>query len=110
MGIQKRVANGRDWAQTPASRQAEVFGLKGSQIRAEGRDRHDRAFFPDAHGLLILAPEITLGSGWLGGDRVVGRAAIRNLLIKAARFNEHERQRLTTHLPSRGDYAPVGRN
>ena len=24
---------------------------------------------PDAYGLLILAPEIALGSGWLGGDR-----------------------------------------
>lgn len=58
-------------------------------------------FAPDAYGLLILAPEIALGSGWLGGDRVVGRAAIRDLLVKAARFNEHERQRLTVHLPSR---------
>lgn len=56
---------------------------------------------PDAYGLLILAPEIALGSGWLGGDRVVGRAAIRDLLIKAARFNEQERQRLTIHLPSK---------
>jgi len=58
-------------------------------------------FAPDAYGLLILAPEIALGSGWLGGDRVVGRAAIRDLLRKAARFNEDERQRLTIHLPSR---------
>ena len=56
---------------------------------------------PDAYGLLILAPEIALNSGWLGGDRVVGRAAIRDLLKKAARFNEDERQRLTIHLPSR---------
>lgn len=55
----------------------------------------------DAYGLLILAPEIALGSGWLGGDRVVGRAAIRDLLIKAARFTNDERQRLTIHLPSR---------
>jgi hypothetical protein len=55
---------------------------------------------PDAYGLLILAPEIALGSGWLGGDRVVGRGAIRDLLKKAARFNEDERQRLTIHLPS----------
>lgn len=52
---------------------------------------------PDAYGLLILAPEIALGSGWLGGDRVVGRAAIRDLLIKAARFNEQERQRLESN-------------
>jgi hypothetical protein len=58
-------------------------------------------FAPDAYGLLILEPEIALGSGWLGGDRVVGRAAIRDLRIKAARFNEHERKRLTVHLPSR---------
>lgn len=58
-------------------------------------------FAPYAYGLLILEPEIALGSGWLGGDRVVGRAAIRDLLIKAARFNEQERQRLTIHLPSR---------
>ncbi|SFO48938.1 hypothetical protein SAMN05428984_4588 [Sphingomonas sp. OK281] len=56
---------------------------------------------PDAYGLLILAPEIALGSGWLGGDRVVGRGAIRDLLNKAARFNEDERQRLTIHLPGR---------
>jgi predicted metalloprotease len=55
---------------------------------------------PDAYGLLILAPEIALGSGWLGGDRVVGRAAIRDLLKKAARFNLEERQRLIIHLPS----------
>jgi hypothetical protein len=56
---------------------------------------------PDAYGLLILAPEIALGSGWLGGDRVVGRAAIRDLLIKAARFNEDERLRLTVYFPGR---------
>ena len=54
---------------------------------------------PDAYGLLILAPKIALGSGWLGGDRVVGRAAIRDLLIKAARFNEDERLRLTVYFP-----------
>jgi len=58
-------------------------------------------FAPDAYGLLILAPEIALGSGWLGGDRVVGRAAIRDLLKKADRFHEDERRRLTIHLPSR---------
>jgi hypothetical protein len=58
-------------------------------------------FAPDAYGLLILAPEIALGSGWLGGDRVVGRAAVRDLLKKAGRFTEDERQRLTIHLPSR---------
>ena len=55
----------------------------------------------ETYGLLILAPEIALGSGWPGGDRVVGRAAVRDLLIKAARFNEQERQRLTIHLPGR---------
>ncbi|MBB3349953.1 hypothetical protein [Sphingomonas sp. BK069] len=58
-------------------------------------------FEPDAYGLLILAPEVALDSGWLGGDRVVGRAAIRDLLIKAARFNEEERQRLSIYLPGR---------
>ena len=58
-------------------------------------------FAPDSYGLLILAPEVALGSGWLGGDRVVGRAAIRDLVKKAARFNEDERQRITIHLPSR---------
>jgi hypothetical protein len=31
----------------------------------------------------------------------MGHAAIRDLLIKAACFNEHERQRLTVHLDSR---------
>jgi hypothetical protein len=56
---------------------------------------------PDAYGLLILAPEVALGSGWLGGDRVVGRAAISDLLLKAARFDEAEQQRLTIHLPSK---------
>ena len=44
---------------------------------------------------------MALGSGWLGGDRVVGRAAVMDLLLKAARFDEAERQRLTIHLPSR---------
>ena len=34
-------------------------------------------------------------------QRLAGRAAIRDLLKKAARFNEEERQRLTIHLPSR---------
>jgi len=58
-------------------------------------------FAPDAHGLLILAPEVALGRGWLDGDRVVGRAAIRDRLLKAARFNADERQRLTICLPSR---------
>lgn len=56
---------------------------------------------PDAYGLLILAPEKALGSGWLGGDRVVGRAALRDLLIRAARFTDDERQRLTVHLSGR---------
>lgn len=56
---------------------------------------------PDTYGLLILAPEVALGSGWLGGDRVMGRAGVRELLTKATRFTEEERQRLTIHLPSR---------
>ena len=56
---------------------------------------------PDDYGLLILAPEIALGSGWIGGDRVVGRGAIRDLLNKATRFNKSEQQRLTIHVPSR---------
>lgn len=54
----------------------------------------------DAHALLILAPEKPLGTGWLGGDRVVGRAAVGDLLIKARRFSESERLRLTLDLPS----------
>ena len=58
-------------------------------------------FKPDAYGLLILAPEVALDCGWLGGDRVVGRAPIQDLLIKAARFNEEERHRLSIHLPGR---------
>lgn len=56
---------------------------------------------PDTYGLLLLAPEVPLGSGWLGGDRVVGRAAVRDLLIKATRFNADERQRLSIHLPGK---------
>lgn len=56
---------------------------------------------PETYGLLILAPEVALGSGWLGGDRVVGRAAISDLLIKAARYTPHEQQRLSIYLPSR---------
>lgn len=83
-------------------RQAEILSLNASR----DHDRWDTVviqehFAPDAYGLLILAPKVTLGSGWLGGDRVVGRAAVRDLLIKAARFNEEERRRLTVHLPSR---------
>ena len=90
------------WVQALAGRQAKILTIKVSRDHGE-KDiiviiEH---FAPDAYGLLILAPEIALGSGWLGGDRVVGRAAIRDLLIKATRFNENERQRLTIHLPSR---------
>ena len=94
--------NGGKWVQTPADRQAEILGLEA------GRDHGRKGavviiehLAPDAYGLLILAPEIALGSGWLGGDRVVGRAAIRDLRVKAARFTEHERKQLTVHLPSR---------
>ena len=94
--------NVRDWVQTPLDRQAEILGLKA------GRDHGRKSTIvmtehlaSDAYGLLILAPEIPLGSGWLGGDRVVGRAAIRDLLRKAARYSADERQRLTIHLPSR---------
>jgi hypothetical protein len=32
---------------------------------------------------------------------VVGRAAVSDLLLKATRFDEAERQRLTIHLPSK---------
>lgn len=71
----------------------------------QGRDRHRITVIehlsPDTYGLLILAPEAPLDSGWLGGDRVVGRAALRDLLIKAARLDEQERQRLSIHLPGR---------
>jgi hypothetical protein len=88
--------------QWPASRQAKILAIKASRDHG----KKDTIVIiehlaPDAYGLLILAPEIALGSGWLGGDRVVGRGAIRALLNKTARFNEDERQRLTIHLPSR---------
>jgi hypothetical protein len=91
----------RLWVQR-RRRQAAILGIKANRDHGK-RDtvviiKH---FASDAYGLLILEPEIALGSGWLGGDRVVGRAAIRDLLKKAARFNEDERQRLTIHLPSR---------
>lgn len=56
---------------------------------------------PDTYGLLILTPEVPLGSGWLGGDRVVGGAALSDLIAKAARFDPNERERLTVHLPGR---------
>lgn len=58
-----------------------------------------KSLSPDTYGLLILAPEVPLGSGWLGGDRVVGRAGLSDLIIKAARFDADERERLTVHLP-----------
>lgn len=94
--------NGRNWVQPPASRQAEILRLEPSHGHGKtGVIITIERFPPDAYGLLILAPEVPLGSGWLGGDRVVGRAAISDLLVKAARFNEDERQRLTIHLPSR---------
>ncbi len=94
--------NGRYWVQTVGGRQSEIFRLEECCDRSDkGTTVISEHFSPDAYGLLILAPEIALGSGWLGGDKVVGRAAIRDLLIKAARFNENERQRLTIHLPSR---------
>jgi len=86
----------------PAGRQAEICRLEGARDQGQkGVTVIIEPVSPDAYGLLILAPEIALGSGWLGGDRVVGRAAVRDLLIKAASFNEQERQRLTIHLPSR---------
>lgn len=93
---------------TPADRQAEIFDLKA--ICDHGRKGTiviTEHLASDAYGLLILAPEIALGSGWLGGNRVVGRATIHDLLIKAARFNEAERQRLTIHLPSRAITLPL---
>lgn len=94
--------NVASWVQTPADRQAEIRSIKASRdYGRKGTIVITEHLASDAYGLLILAPEIALGSGWLGGDRVVGRAAIRNLLIKASRFNEDERQRLTIHLPSR---------
>lgn len=85
-----------------AGRQAEVLVVKAS--RDHGRQDTvviQEQYAPDAYGLLILAPEVALGSGWLGGDRVVGRAAIGDLLIKAARFNDDERRRLSVYLPGR---------
>ena len=92
----------RPWVQRFAGRQAKSLGIEASRDHG----KKDTIVIiehlaPDVYGLLILAPQVALGSGWLGGDRVVGRAAIRDLLIKAARFDEDERQRLTIHLPSR---------
>lgn len=84
----------RRWSSRDPQLREVVTTAKGAAVITEH-------IAPDAYGLLILGPEIALGSGWLGGDRVVGRAAIRDLLIKAARFNDDERQRLTIHLPSR---------
>jgi hypothetical protein len=92
----------QEWVAKPAGRQAEILSLEVSRDHGrKGTIVIIEHFAPDAYGLPILAPEVALGSGWLGGDRVVGRAAIRDLLIKAARFNEDERLRLTIHLPSR---------
>ena len=54
----------------------------------------------DAYALLVLAPKEPLGTGWLGGDKVVGRAAVRDLLAKARRLREDERARLTMYLPA----------
>lgn len=80
-------------------------GLAPARQHRQGRDQHRITVIehlpPDTYGLLILAPEAPLGSGWLGGDRVVGRAALRELLIKAARLDTHERRRLSIHLPGR---------
>jgi hypothetical protein len=85
-----------------AGRQAKILAIKASRDHSkEDTNVIIEHLAPEAYGLLILAPEIALGSGWLGGDRVVGRGAIRALLNKTARFNEDERQRLTIHLPSR---------
>lgn len=86
----------------PLGRQAGIAGIKSRR----NHGRRDTTIIiehlpSDAYGLLILAPEIALGSGWLGGDRVVGRSAICDLINKAARFSEDERNRLTIHVPSR---------
>jgi len=56
---------------------------------------------PDTYGLLLLAPELPLAKGWLGGDRVVGRAAVSQLLLKVHRFSCDEQQRLSIYLPSK---------
>jgi hypothetical protein len=92
----------RLWVETLADRQAEILGIEASCDHGQ-KDTvviiEDLTHEP--YGLLILASEIALSSGWLGGDRVVGRGAIRDLSNKAARFNEDERKRLTIHLPSR---------
>jgi hypothetical protein len=95
------VNDGLKLGQGLASRQAKLVSIKASWGRGKKGTIIIEDLAPDVYGLLILAPEIALGSGWLGGDRVVGRAAIRDLLKKAARFNEDERQRLTIHLPTR---------
>jgi hypothetical protein len=88
-------------SQWPAGRQAKILAIRAGCDHGRKDTIVIEHLAPDAYGLLILAPEIALGSGWLGGDRVVGRGVIRDLLKKAARFNEDERQRLTIHLPSR---------
>ncbi len=55
----------------PAGRQAKIYGLQGIWDQDEkGISVITEHVSPDAYGLLILAPEIALGSGWLG-DRVV---------------------------------------
>ena len=86
VGSENTLSDVRMWGKRPGGRQAWILGIKAS--RDHGK-KHTVVIVdhlaPDAYGLLILAPEIALGSGWLGGDRVVGRAAIRDLLKKAAR-------------------------
>jgi hypothetical protein len=94
--------NGGSWIHKPAGRHAEIPSLyAGRDHGRNGTIVLTEHLASDSYGLLILAPEIALGSGWLGGDRVVGRAAIHDLLIKAARFNDDERQRLNIYLPGR---------
>ena len=53
----------------------------------------------DAYALLLLAPEQPLGSGWLGGDKVVGRGALRQMVQRAGRYSEAEQGRMSLHLP-----------
>lgn len=81
LGNAKRGLNVVLWVKMPAGRQAEIYGLQGIWDQdKKGISVITEHVSPDAYGLLILTPEIALGSGWLGGDRVVGRAAIRDLM------------------------------
>jgi hypothetical protein len=67
MGGGQGALNVRDCVQTPANRQAKILGLKPSRDHGrKGTIVIAEHLASDAYGLLILAPEVALGSGWLG--------------------------------------------